>query len=246
MTNLENQLQGPDYSGFGLPFSADGETKNAIVLRSVDPNGQSGIEYLYFVRSRYANSTEMINVAGVPTLRPYIANYAFVRTDSQENILYVRNGIEAPDTDSYKIFNHESSIYDTDGKNKQVQEDYKKESVRCNGGSMRVCAGTYTSSANGEYLFTRRYGVGRTILNNYTIGANGWSFGQVRLGNYMGGDSAQLRIRAKGVGEVFRTYGYPDGYRERTAIYYQVNGETRGSLAGTPFDVGQPLEGLFF
>ena len=53
-------------------------------------------------------------------------------------------------------------------------------------------------------------------------------------------------IRAKGIGRVFRSFGAGGGSRPESAIYYRVDSVTQGSLAGTPFDSGQALDGLFF
>ena len=55
--------------------------------------------------------------------------------------------------------------------------------------------------------------------------------------------SLQYRVRAKGIGDVLRLN---DGSRVQKIIYYNGSSGTGGSLAGTPFDVGQLFNGVFF
>jgi hypothetical protein len=68
------------------------------------------------------------------------------------------------------------------------------------------------------------------------------TFNDLRLESYTGPNST-FRIRAKGVGMVFSESS--DG-TDDLIIYYRADGVTGGSLAGTPFDTGQLLDGLFF
>jgi len=53
----------------------------------------------------------------------------------------------------------------------------------------------------------------------------------------------QLRIRAKGIGEVFWIYS---SGAVRQVVYYRVNGATGGSLIYTAFAPGAVLDGIFF
>jgi hypothetical protein len=69
------------------------------------------------------------------------------------------------------------------------------------------------------------------------------TFNDVRLEQNIGG-SDQARVRAQGIGEILRVNH--DGNWERGVIFYRANGVTGGSLAGTPFAPGQPLDGIFF
>ena len=57
-------------------------------------------------------------------------------------------------------------------------------------------------------------------------------------------DSSFSRFRARGIGEISRVR---IGQQPLSAIYYRVNGQTGGSLFGTPFQPGVGnLDGLFF
>jgi hypothetical protein len=90
INNLENA--NPNLGGYSMSFSADGAPKNVVVATEVTPFGET----YYQIRSRYATSTEQISINGVLTQRPYIANYAFVTTDSNSGaVLSVSNYIEA-------------------------------------------------------------------------------------------------------------------------------------------------------
>ena len=75
-----------------------------------------------------------------------------------------------------------------------------------------------------------------------------WVTVWVRVGTELDeGNTDRMRIRASGIGEIFRSLKDENGdYIERSIIYYRVDGDTGGSLAGTPFDEGQPLDGVFF
>lgn len=234
-----NRLEGqsPNFGGYGLPFSTDGELKNVIVASLETEFGET----LYYIRSRYATSTEEISIDGVLTQRPFIANYGFVNTDDQGNIQFVSNYIEAPDTEDYINFNIESSTYDpvTLQKNVDPDGDTLRESWPCSGREVLICLITQTENATGQitdnytWSYARAVGTGPLTVNDMT-------FPDIRVEVRF--ENPAQRVRARGIGEVLRMTQNGD----RKAIYYRVDGQTGGSLAGTPFDAGQPLDGLFF
>ena len=117
-----------------------------------------------------------------------------------------------------------------------IREDWSL----CSGGARAICVVEASLSLTGEPERTYSWSSFRSLSGPLTV--NGMTFSNVRLEEY--GARNFTRVRAQGIGEVMRTS--PDGGNTRRAIYYQANGATGGSLAGTPFDVGQPLQGLFF
>jgi len=231
----------PDFSGYGVPFAADGATKNVVVLKQVDPNDGS---FRYYLRSRYANSTEEISIDGVPTIRPFIANYANVGTDSDGTINWISNYIDAPDTANYEVYNIEESEYDIGTLNKTVTDDTSYETFTCSGNVVLVCIGYERLNSDDSMSYIYDWSSNRVKAGPFEI--NGMTFNDVRMESFTGTSSA-FRIRAKGIGEIYRRNVWGDGtVVDRSVIYYRSNGSTGGSLAGTPFDTGQPLEGLFF
>ncbi len=234
-----------DFTGYAMPFAAIGSAKNVVVLKT-NTNLANG-QFAYYVRSRYANDTETVSVNGVPTIRPYIANYAFVALDANENILQINNSIEAPLTADYLDLVLENSFYDLVSLTKTVNDDLSRQSFDCAGAGSNIqsCTVTTTSNADGSIIGAR------ADTRVYTLGGsktfNGLTFNEVRFEHRIrasvGTDlSGEIRIRAKGMGEVKRVFGGVI----REVVYYRVNGQTGGSLAGTPFAPGALLDGLFF
>lgn len=222
---------------FYLPFSADGNDKNVIVLKSYDEQWD---ETVYEIRSRFQNSTESVSVDGTPTMPLYISSYISVRTDSTSDITDIYSYIESSDDGNIYQFNIERSSYAPDGTNKQIIEDTSKESYNCFGGTSRICMGSRTAVfPSSSYNWHSSYN--RVLVNDYVLEPNGWSFDQVSIEARNTG-THRLRIRAWGIGLILDRY---ENY-ERIAIYYRVNGKTEGSLIETPFAEGQPLHGLFF
>ena len=244
-----NSEPSQDFSGFTVPFAADGAQKNVVLQSELRADGGQN----YFVRSRYANSTELVSVNGALTVRPFIANYAFVSTDSSGNITFVSNYIEAPDTEDYINFDTESSTYDPVSLTKTVTNDTIREEWKCasNAGGANVqCIFTGLLSASGNHSYTGDWSYVRNIIEGpFTLGS-GLTFTQdLRIENYTSVrySNSSVRLRAKGIGEIYRLNRDSSGNTsERNAIYYYANGETGGSLTGTPFEPGQPLDGLFF
>ncbi len=235
-----------DFSGYGMPFAAIGAPKNVAVLISEDINtGQVA----YFVRSRYANDTEQVSINGVPNVRPFIANYVFVVVDSGGNILQIGKSIEAPLTTDYLDYVVESSAYDPVSLVQTVTGDTTRQVFDCaQAGAIRSCAvsNVTTTIAGGSGSTDGAVTGGRIDTRLFSLAGSrtyqGIAYDDVRFETRLFTDFSQIRVRAKGVGEIKRIQG--NSYRE--AIFYRVNGQTAGSLSGTPFAPGGPLEGLFF
>ena len=241
VTTLEGSTPvAPDFSGYGVSFSADGAPKNVVVSSEVQSDGST----TYAIRSRYANSSEQISIDGVLTTRPYIANYAFVTTDSGGNLVLISNFIEAPDTTNYVVYNTEESTYDVNTLIKTVDVDINRETFTCEGSVVLVCIGYGRLSANDAFSYIYDSSSNRVLSGPFSI--NGFTFNEVRMESSTGIQN-RFRIRAKGIGEIFRRSRNSDGsISTRSVIYYQADGVSGGSLVGTPFDSGQPLDGLFF
>ena len=227
----------PNFGGYSMAFAADGAPKNVVVSSQTDENGWTE----YFVRSRYATSVEQISINGVLTQRPFIANYAYAQTNDLGTLVRVTNYIEAPDTDNYVVFNVETSEYDLGTQSKIVTDDTLREDWNlCTYGITTICIPEVSLSLNGEHV--RRYSWSSIRSLSGPITVNGMTFDDVRLEQNISSDNA--RVRAQGIGEILRVAN--DGSWQRRVIFYRANGVTGGSLAGTPFDAGQPLDGLFF
>lgn len=236
LSNLESA--NPNLGGYSMGFSANGAQKNAVVLVQTD---EFSGDILYYVRSRYATSTEQISINGVLTQRPLIANYAFVRTDSLGKLIEVSNYIEAPDTEDYVVYNVEETEYDPVNLNKSVVNDTLFEDWSlCDYGQTTICLPEVSLSSTGEHVRTYAWSSIRGVSGPLTV--NGMTFADVRLEQNISADNA--RVRAKGIGEVLRVAN--NGSWERRAIFYRANGVSGGSLAGTPFALGQPLANVFF
>ncbi|MDC1286689.1 hypothetical protein N8198_02260 [Gammaproteobacteria bacterium] len=228
----------PDFSGFSTPFAADGATKNVVVLKRDNGGGNTS----YSVRSAYQNSTEQISIDGVLTVRPFIFNYAFVSTDSGGAITSISNFIEAPDTADYQRYNAEISDYDIGTLAKTVTDDTFYETNTCSGNVVHLCYAQTLLNIDDSLIGMYDFSSNRALSGPITI--NGLTFNEIRLRAYTGTRN-EFRINAKGVGEIYRRSN-SGAFFERKIIYYYSNGNTGGSLAGTPFDTGQPLDGLFF
>lgn len=234
------EVQSPNFGGYGTPFSPDGAPKNVVVLARDD---QFGGGTSYWVRSRYATSTEQISIDGVLTQRPYIANYAFASVDELGNLTFVSNYIEAPDTENYINFHIESSTYDPNTLQKTIDEengDTLFESWPCAGDQVLICQITQTLNATGEITDHYTWSYARALIGAQTV--NGMTFDDVRVEDYINVGQGQSRLRAKGIGVILRM----DDGGDQKVVYYRVDGQTGGSLAGTPFDSGAPLQNLFF
>ena len=231
----------PDLSGFGVSFSTDGNIKNVVVLKRVD-DADGSIHYS--IRSRYANSSAQISIDGVPTVRPFIANYAGVGTDSGGIISYISNYIDAPDTANYVVYNIEESEYDIGTLTKTVTADDIYSSDTCAGSIVLICYSEVRFNADDSLDYRYDWSWNRGLAGQISI--NGLTFNEIRTEARVG-TSREFRIRAKGIGEILRRRRNFDGsITTSSVIYYYANGNTGGSLAGTPFDTGQPLDGLFF
>ncbi len=241
VSGVEDQTVGINIEDYITPFSAEDDPKNVVVLRATYEDGSKR----YWVRSFYANSSETVSICGTQTVKPYVANYPIIYTDAAGNVEGIYGYLESSDNESASGINIEESTYDSDGSNKQIVSDDLFQASSCSGQSLRVCVVTVTTcNEAGNYVQTYSTVKGRKTLPSFVLGSNGWDLGHVMIDAVLRDSfSWVLRIRAKDIGQIF---GRHANGTERSVIYYRVNGSTRGSLAGTPFDAGQPLDGLFF
>ena len=228
----------PDFSGYDMPFSTDGAPKNVVVLANTSGPGS----LLYSVVSYYANSTEQVSIDGTMTIRPFIVKYIDVETDLGNNIVNIEGGTDTPDTSSYLNYNVEDWFYDTTGTTKTITSDITRELVLCNAtGSANLCVVQEVLSINGSHAGFFGFGQIRTTTGPYTI--NGMTFNDVIIDSSRDDEGGSNAINAKGIGYVRFEDEFSGIYN---LIYYRVDGVTGGSLIGTPFATGQPLDGLFF
>jgi len=222
-----------DFTGYALPFSADGDPKNIVIARRLNRDGTIN----YLIRSRYANSSEQISIQGVNTVRPLIANYGFVTVDSSGTITGINNYIEAPLTEVYENYVIESSSFDTTSLIKTVDNDTGSELWSCGTtvGVIQVCNIDVRDSGASTRDFESIRVMG--LLGAGEI--DGIAFTNMRGSQRSYGDSAWYEVRAKGIGRVLKINH--DRAVEKV-IFYQVDGNADGSLAGTPFAAGQLLE----
>jgi hypothetical protein len=224
-------------SGFGLPFAADENNRNVIVTSRVNPDGS--VDYL--LRIRFQATTFQISVNGTPTNVPFVAMYPNVFTDSGGNPTFVYNYIEAPATLDYVDYLVEESEYDPGTLAKTVTKDTERWVDTCGsevGGAVLMCISRVTASLDDSFQYFWFYRRGaQVVLGPYEV--NGLSFSNVLMETRRGDN---YRLRAEGIGTILR------GQAGSTlnVIYYRVDGQTDGSLAGTPFAAGAALEGLFF
>ncbi len=225
-----------DFSGFSQPFAALGDPKNVIVL--VRENGD--FTKTYSIRSRYHNNTEQVSVDGVLMTPSLIAHYDVVTVDANGVVTDIRTYIEVPETESYTVFTTEMATLDINTHVKTVTTDNQSEDQICTGGgAISTC--NWTISTSGTPTYRSNSVLTFTLLGEGTV--SGMTFDSLRseLSTYL----TEMRniVRAKGIGEVLRQN---PGTPPRVAIYYYANGETDGSLDGTPFATGGELEGVLF
>ena len=236
ISDLENA--NPNLGGYSMAFSDDGAPTNVVVFSRDDGNGWTS----YTVRSRYATSVGQISINGELTQRPFIANYAYAQVDDLGNLVEVTNYIEAPDTSDYVVYNVEETQYDPVSLAKTVTDDTLREDWNvCNYGQTTICIPEVSLSQTGEHVNWYTWSSIRGVAGPITV--NGMTFDDVRLEQNIGATD-QGRVRAQGIGEILRVNH--DGNWERGVIFYRANGVTGGSLAGTPFAPGEPLDGFFF
>lgn len=107
----------------------------------------------------------------------------------------------------------------------------------------QVCVGFNTFNATGDFSYLYDFSRQQALGGPFTF--NGMTFPDVRMESYTG-TSSQFRMRAKGIGEIYRR-SRGTSVSTNVIFYYRVNGATGGSLVGTPFEPGVgPLDGLFF
>jgi hypothetical protein len=226
-----------DFSGYGTPFSAIGAPVNVVVFRIDNGDGS----FNYSIRSRYENDSDVISVQGSPITPLLIANYGSVFVDGNGDITNIDQYIEAPQTQNYLDFTVEEKSLDpaNPASTPSLVSDNIREVWTCSGGgAIDTCAvdtrvGSVSDSSDTPIYVYEPLGPG-------TI--NGMSFPDLRGENGTYSSGLRYRVRAKGIGTVLTL----SSGRPSVAIYYRVNGATGGSLAGTPFEAGQPMDGIWF
>jgi len=245
LTSLEAPKTVTNYfSGYWSGFSALGSPKNVVVLESLYSDGSK----LYSIRSQYHNSTETVSVNGSPIVAPLIAKYFWISVDATGVVTYIGGESEAPATTDYLDYTIEAFSYDITGTIKTIElagdglpdDRRSQDSEWLGGGSIGHLKVIETTTGIGQtdaFHALRAY----THLGAGTI--NGIQFPDLRGSNRMWSQGHEYRVYAKGIGMVFRIR-YDT--RANVVIYYQANGNTGGSLAGTPFAPGAVLDGKLF
>jgi len=181
---------------YGVSFSADDAPKNVVVLSQDLGDGNTR----YTIRSRYANSNELVSIDDSPTIRPCIANYANVETDKSGNITWINNNIDTPDTANYLNYNIEKSTYGVDSLEKTVTDDTKREAYTCSGSStVQLCTNYVTLSLNGDFAYFSDWSSNSALGGPYTF--NDMTFDDVRMESFTGTVS-KFRLRATGIGTI--------------------------------------------
>lgn len=241
-TTATTQASDNDFNGYYLPFAAAGEAKNVIVLRRTNSDGT----VTYQARVRHS-SGQTISVNGTPTARTHIASYVWAPASSIGSTVATdaSDYIESPETTNYVDFLVEDSHIDlnngnlkTVNTNGDVERWIDQSSSGTNGlrsvGPIRV---EINDVFNRYTHYSSQY-IGK--LPTSTI--EGITYNDVAVQQRLGGGHS--RLRAKGIGTIFQIQ---NGQPTRAAVYYRVNGQTGGSLSGTPFEPGVGnLDGLFF
>ena len=228
-----------NFSGYGVPFSTDGASKNVIVLKSTNLDGSIS----YRVRSRYHNSTELVKVNDVDTTPPLIANYVDVDVDLSGNLTSIYNHIDTPETINYVAYNIEKSSYDISSILKTVTSSDERELWKCHsaaGGSVQMCLPETVNSSDNSFISRYPWTYTQAIGGPITI--NEMTFDDVRIEAYI--HNGRTRVRAKGIGLVYQQDA--NGAPEQNIIFYRNETTQGGSLVGTPFASGAALDGVFF
>jgi hypothetical protein len=228
----------PDYSGYSLPFAADGDPKNVVILAR---NNNDGTTW-YNVQVRYANSSQQISVEGAPVIRPFIADWFSISVDAGGNLTSLQNFLEAPLTTNYIDSVMENSTYDVSTLVKTVDDDTRSEFWDCNGGgAISDCDVDVKISGVSDNTESFTSMKAYSLLGSGTINSVAYPDLRGAQNTYITG--LTYRVKAKGIGDVMRLQS---GQKARKAIYYRVNGSTGGSLAGTIFAPGEKLDGVLF
>jgi hypothetical protein len=247
--NLDQRISNfeVDLSGYGTPYSLPGTPKNVVVLARDRGDGSTA----YYIRGSYESNSEQISIDGVPTDRRFFFNSAFVDTNDLGDLVGVFNYIEASDIQFSDVNNIEETTFDVNNSlAKTVDADTDYETFTCSGNTIRICIGYGRRNIGDTFAYLYDWSWNRLKGGPFSI--NGLTFNDVRMESGTG-NNVQFRIRAKDIGEIYRRQSRSDGtIQERAVIYYYVDDGTGGppltggSLAGTPFESGTPLHGLFF
>jgi hypothetical protein len=246
VTSLESSVTSlsQDFSGYSSGFSTIGSPNNVVVLARFD---QGTLNTFYSLRIFFENSSENMRINGVEVVRQFMADYSSVNVDSLDQVTNIYRWRESPDNED-DYFNGstytalvEEANFDLLSLAKIVFDDTNHDTSNC---------GTDTTGITSICFITNRDNLTSVIENTYDsakirslagpMAINGLNFDAVRFESFT--SSQSFRIKAKGVGLIFNE----NSFGKLQIIYYQVNGTSGGSLAGTPFDSGGALEGLLF
>jgi len=236
-----------EFSGFTMPFAASGQPHNIIVQRRNNDDGT----FSYRVRTRYENTdSETVSINGVDTVFNYLAGYGTVNTLSDgSTITSLNKTVEAMNNTNYINFSRSSISYDPSDLSPTLSSISSERTWTFLGqGAIKHLIKEIV-----QYDSAVESNSSELELRTYTLGtgyqANGIDFGTTpfRVEHRQPGNSSSTglsRLRIQGVGEVERFgSGSSPSYK---VIYYSVDGQSGGSLSGTPFESGSAVNNLLF
>ena len=230
------------YANFGMPFSSVNEPRNVVVLKQEFPDGG----YTYRLRMRYANANgDSIRINGVDTVFQFHAVYGTLVYDAFDNLMSASKSIDGMDDETYAEYYGSSVSYLIDAltqpptlslKSTKTVESFSPQ------GPVRTLTRRRTTYNNG-FVSQKDELLGRFYTLSSGFEVNGINFGDdipIRYEHRVEGGS---RLRAQGIGVV--EFFYPNAPSGK-AIYYNVDGQSGGTLAGTPLEEGTDAYNLFF
>jgi hypothetical protein len=227
------------YQGFSTPFSAAGEPRNVVVYKSEDSSGVA----TYSMRMRYANSDgAAIAINGIERVFNYLAVYGSISQDVGGTIS-VGKYIEGMDDPVYTQYSGLGLTYDPASLIPSVYSSSDIVDRVYDNGAVRMLVRN-----KADYLGGVEVVKGSVFLYEHRILSSGYEVNGISFGNtpilIEKRDPGSSRIKVQGIGvvEVIPTTFGPS----REVIYYHVDGQTGGSLVGTPLEEGTNLHTLFF
>jgi hypothetical protein len=241
-------LSSIQWSDYKFQYSSVGYAKNVGIAKFTYSD-----YYAYVVKLVYQNDTsseaaEKITANGVATAFPYMYKTINVTTDLSGNVTSINGSVWGTNSDpGLKIGRTqyvENFTYDTDGTNKQVTQTNLKDEVKCNfTGLIRHCIRKRTNQSNDKVSYGMFSDAIIDEYEPYTDPVSGVVINKVisvfRSGSGM---TPELNFRAPGIAFI----GGPFDADQYEIQFYHLNGSSQGTLIGTPFASGQPLNGKFF
>jgi len=227
-----------DFSGYFTPFSAIGAAKNVIVTKTINFDGSGTYRADIF----YENSIEQISIDGVMITPKFIAKYVevnFGTNGALTGALFVT--IESPKTIAYRDVVAENTTFDIiSGAKSPVDDDTSYIDTCIGSGALEACV--TVTKLKGVQTSIRQVHVIRTLLGSGSIGS--MAFSDLLSRQKHSGTRLDYRVHAKGIGRILR---FQSDNAAQRVIYFDVDGATGGSLAGTPFDsTAAPFGTIFF